>query len=40
MAGTVALTGMLSRYAAPPERREWWLDRLRRVHGVLAARAR
>ena len=28
--------GLLSRYAAPPERRDWWLDRLRRVHRVLA----
>lgn len=32
--------GLLSRYAAPPARREWWLDRLRRVHEVLAAQAR
>lgn len=30
--------GLLSRYAASPERRDWWLDRLRRVHAVLAAR--
>ena len=30
--------GLLSGYAASPERRDWWLDRLRRVHAVLAAR--
>ena len=28
---------LLAEYAAPPERRDWWLDRLRRVYGVLAA---
>ena len=28
---------LLERYAASPERREWWLARLRRVHAVLAA---
>ncbi|MBP1232465.1 O-succinylbenzoate synthase [Arthrobacter sp. PvP102] len=27
--------GLLERYAAPAERRDWWLDRLRRVHAVL-----
>lgn len=27
--------GLLSRYAASPERRGWWLDRLRRVHASL-----
>lgn len=27
--------GLLSRYAASPERRGWWLDRLRRVHATL-----
>jgi O-succinylbenzoate synthase len=29
--------GLLSRYAAPPERRDWWLARLRRVHAFLQA---
>jgi O-succinylbenzoate synthase len=29
--------GLLSRYAASAERRDWWLDRLRRVHATLAA---
>jgi O-succinylbenzoate synthase len=29
--------GLLERYAAPVERRDWWLDRLRRVHALLAA---
>ena len=29
--------GLLERYAASPERREWWLARLRRVHAVLTA---
>ena len=29
--------GLLAEYAAAPERREWWLERLRRVHAVLAA---
>jgi len=28
---------LLDEYAAPPERRDWWLDRLRRVHAALAA---
>ncbi|MBX7445009.1 o-succinylbenzoate synthase [Arthrobacter sp. MAHUQ-56] len=28
--------GLLERFAAPAERREWWLDRLRRVHALLA----
>ena len=28
---------LLAQYAASPERRDWWLDRLRRVHAVLAA---
>ena len=28
---------LLDAHAASPERREWWLDRLRRVHAVLAA---
>ena len=32
--------GLLAEYAAAPERREWWLERLRRVHAVLAAQAR
>ncbi len=32
----VADPGMLEQYAAPAERRDWWLERLRRVHGVLA----
>jgi o-succinylbenzoate synthase len=27
--------GLLERYAAPVERRDWWLDRLRRVHALL-----
>ncbi len=30
-------SGLLSRYAAPADRRDWWLDRLRRVHATLAA---
>ena len=29
---------LLAEHAASPERRDWWLDRLRRVHAVLAAR--
>ena len=29
--------GLLDEFAAPPERRAWWLDRLRRVHAVLAS---
>lgn len=28
---------LLDAHAASPERRDWWLDRLRRVHAVLAA---
>ncbi|MFJ6453466.1 o-succinylbenzoate synthase [Paenarthrobacter sp. NPDC091669] len=32
----VADPGLLEQYAAPAERRDWWLDRLRRVHAVLA----
>ena len=34
------IPGLLAEYAAAPERRDWWLDRLRRVHAVLAAPAR
>jgi len=30
-------TGQLERFAAPPERRQWWLERLRRTYRVLAA---
>jgi len=29
--------GLLERYAAPAERRDWWLARLRRVHALVAA---
>jgi len=29
--------GLLERYAASAERRDWWLDRLRRVHALLAS---
>ncbi|MFE4196545.1 o-succinylbenzoate synthase [Paenarthrobacter sp. NPDC056912] len=29
--------GLLEEYAATGERRDWWLDRLRRVHSVLAS---
>ena len=29
--------GLLEQYAASPERRDWWLARLRRVHALLAA---
>ncbi|MCQ6271213.1 o-succinylbenzoate synthase [Pseudarthrobacter sp. R1] len=29
--------GLLEQYAAPPERRDWWLARLRRVHALLTA---
>ncbi|WP_458781323.1 o-succinylbenzoate synthase [Arthrobacter sp. D3-16] len=29
--------GLLQQYAAAPERRDWWLARLRRVHALLAA---
>ena len=32
--------GLLEEFAAPADRRDWWLDRLRRVHAVLAAPAR
>lgn len=28
--------GLLERFAAPAQRREWWLDRLRRVHALRA----
>jgi O-succinylbenzoate synthase len=28
--------GLLAEFAASPERRDWWLERLRRVHAVLA----
>lgn len=31
--------GLLERYAAPSERRDWWLARLRRVHALLASPA-
>ncbi|MBT2536899.1 o-succinylbenzoate synthase [Arthrobacter sp. ISL-69] len=31
--------GLLEEFAAPGDRRDWWLDRLRRVHAVLAAPA-
>lgn len=34
---TQADEGLLERYAAPAERRDWWLERLRRVHAVLAS---
>ncbi|QCO99540.1 O-succinylbenzoate synthase [Arthrobacter sp. 24S4-2] len=30
--------GLLEEFAAPTDRRDWWLDRLRRVHAVLASR--
>ncbi|WP_189013905.1 o-succinylbenzoate synthase [Paenarthrobacter histidinolovorans] len=33
---TAADPGLLEQYAASGERRDWWLDRLRRVHSVLA----
>jgi O-succinylbenzoate synthase len=36
---TVADEGLLEQYAAPPERREWWLARLRRSHALLPATA-
>jgi O-succinylbenzoate synthase len=29
--------GLLEQYAATPARRDWWLDRLRRVHALLPA---
>ncbi|WP_455835107.1 o-succinylbenzoate synthase [Pseudarthrobacter siccitolerans] len=32
--------GLLERYAASPERRDWWLARLRRVHAHLAPHRR
>ncbi|MFC7848512.1 o-succinylbenzoate synthase [Arthrobacter sp. NPDC057388] len=32
---TVADEGLLEEYAATPERREWWLARLRRAHALL-----
>jgi O-succinylbenzoate synthase len=32
--------GLLSEYAAAPERRDWWLARLRRVHAQLAPQQR
>ncbi|MGO4144217.1 o-succinylbenzoate synthase [Paenarthrobacter sp. YAF11_1] len=32
----VADPGLLEQYAASAERRDWWMDRLRRVHAVLA----
>jgi O-succinylbenzoate synthase len=28
--------GLLAEHAAAPERRDWWLERLRRVHAELA----
>ena len=28
-------SGLLERFAAPADRRDWWLDRLRRVHALL-----
>ncbi|MET1020694.1 MAG: o-succinylbenzoate synthase [Arthrobacter sp.] len=31
---------LLAEYAAAPERRDWWLDRLRRVHAVLSGPSR
>ncbi len=31
--------GSLAAVAAPAERREWWLERLRRCHAILAAQA-
>lgn len=33
----VADQGLLEQFAAPGERRHWWLERLRRVHAVLAS---
>ncbi|MEV7606523.1 o-succinylbenzoate synthase [Paenarthrobacter sp. NPDC089322] len=33
----VADPGLLEQYAASGERRDWWLERLRRVHAVLAS---
>ncbi|MCT9869190.1 o-succinylbenzoate synthase [Paenarthrobacter aurescens] len=34
----VADPGLLEEYAASAERRDWWLERLRRVHAVLAGK--
>ncbi|MET4589292.1 o-succinylbenzoate synthase [Arthrobacter sp. 754] len=31
--------GLLEQYAAPADRRDWWLDRLRRVHALLGSTA-
>lgn len=31
----VATPALLAKFAAPPERRDWWLDRLRRTHALL-----
>jgi O-succinylbenzoate synthase len=31
----VADPGLLDEFAAPPDRRDWWMERLRRVHGHL-----
>lgn len=31
----VATPELLAKFAAPPERRDWWLERLRRVHALL-----
>jgi O-succinylbenzoate synthase len=31
---------LLAEYAAPAERRAWWLDRLRRCHALLEGRSR
>jgi O-succinylbenzoate synthase len=33
----VADEGLLEQFAAPAGRRDWWLDRLRRVHALLEA---
>ena len=33
--GVTADAGLLEQYAASPERRDWWLARLRRVHALL-----
>ncbi|BCW49519.1 hypothetical protein StoSoilB13_18610 [Arthrobacter sp. StoSoilB13] len=33
----IADPGLLEQYAAPGERRDWWLERLRRVHSTLAS---
>ena len=29
---------LLDAHAAEPDRRDWWLDRIRRTHAVLATR--